>query len=166
MLAKFSPRQRLGAVALICIGLLGFGVVLQQWKHVEPCPMCIMQRYAFVAVALFALIGATLRLPLGGQKTLAALSTLAGLIGLGIGVRQSWLQWFPPKFLECGPDLEYLINSFPLGQALPKIFAGSGDCSRVDWTFLGLSIANWAVIWFAICAVITLSVVFARNPRR
>ena len=161
----FSPRLRLAAIALVSLGLLGFGAILQQWKHIEPCPMCIMQRYAFLAVGVIALVGALQNPARMGQKIYSVLIVLAAGTGLGIGARQSWLQWFPPKFMECGPDLEYLLNSFPLGQALPKIFAGSGDCSQVDWTFLGLSIANWAVIWFAIFIVAAVTVLLQRKRR-
>jgi disulfide bond formation protein DsbB len=49
---------------------------------------------------------------------------------------------------SCGTDLEFLLNTFPLTQALPKIFAGTGSCSAVDWKFAGLSIPEWALVWF------------------
>ncbi len=158
-----TPRQRFAAIALASLGLLAFGAVLQQWKHVEPCPMCIMQRYAFLVVGVIALIGVLHNAGRVGQRIYAGLLVIAAGIGLGIGARQSWLQWFPPQFLECGPDLNYLINSFPLGEALPKIFAGSGDCSKVDWAFLGLSIANWAVVWFAILIAIAVTVLLQKK---
>ncbi len=159
-----SPRLRLAAIALAAFGLLAFGAFLQQWKHVEPCPMCIMQRYAFLAVGLIALVGA-LHNPAktSGRWLYALLIVIAAATGLAIGARQSWLQWFPPKFMECGPDLEYMLNSFPLGQALPKIFAGSGDCSQVDWAFLGLSIANWAVLCFSAMIAVAASLFFGRK---
>ena len=162
---RISPRLRLAAIAVGCFCLLGFGAILQQWQHIEPCPMCIMQRYAFLIVGVIALLGAMHNPARIGQRIYAGLLVLAAGTGLGIGARQSWLQWFPPKFLECGPDLEYLLNSFPLGQALPKIFAGSGDCAQVDWTFLGLSIANWAVLCFAAIIIIALTLLLQRRAR-
>ena len=64
--------------------------------------------------------------------------------------RQTWLQHNPPNVLDCGPDLAYMLDSFPLSQALPKIFKGEGDCAKVSWTFLGLSIAEWALVWFVL----------------
>ncbi|MCL2657326.1 MAG: disulfide bond formation protein B [Betaproteobacteria bacterium] len=160
---RISPRLRLATIAIGCFCLLGFGAILQQWEHIEPCPMCIMQRYAFLIIGVIALVGAVHNPARIGQRIYAGLLVIAAGIGLGIGARQSWLQWFPPKFLECGPDLEYLLNSFPLGQALPKIFAGSGDCSAVDWTFLGLSIANWAVLCFTAIIIIALTLIFQRR---
>jgi len=165
MITRFSQRQRFSAIALLCFGLLGTGLVLQTLKHVAPCPMCIMQRYAFVVVGLFAIIAA-LHNPRGrGGQLYAALIGLAAATGFGIAARQSWLQWFPPKYVECGLDLEFMMNSFPLGQALPMIFQGSGDCAKVDWTFLGLSIANLAGIWFAVIFVMALTVLLQRRER-
>lgn len=157
-----TPRQTLTLIAAICFGLLGFGLILQNWQHIEPCPMCIMQRYAFLVTGVIALLGAAHG---AWPRFYALLATLSAMTGAGIAVRQSWLQWFPPKFVECGPDLEFMLNGFPLGKALPMIFAGSGDCAKVDWTFLGLSIANLAALWFAACIVLALSV-FWRLRRR
>ena len=85
---------------------------------------------------------------------------LFAIAGAGVAIRHSWLQHFPPAMETCGTDLEFLINTFPLSQALPKIFAGTGSCSKVDWTFLGLSIPEWALAWYAIFAVAALWTAF------
>jgi disulfide bond formation protein DsbB len=66
---------------------------------------------------------------------------------------------------SCGTDLEFLINTFPLSQALPKIFAGSGSCSKVDWTFLGLSIPEWTLVWFLLFAATAVWIAFVHKPR-
>lgn len=165
MLARLPFRLLALLLFAVCAGMLAFGLYLQHAKGIEPCPMCIMQRYAFVVVGLFALIAA-LHNPRGrGGQLYAGLIGLAAATGFGIAARQSWLQWFPPKYVECGPDLEFMMNSFPLGQALPMIFQGSGDCAKVDWTFLGLSIANWAGLWFAAIFVMALTVLLQRRER-
>ena len=65
-----------------------------------------------------------------------------------VAARQSWLQWYPPEVVTCGRDFYGMIETFPLKRALPMIFKGSGDCSAVDWTFLGGSIANWSFLCF------------------
>lgn len=146
---RLTPRPMFALLAAACFGLLGFGLILQSVEQVEPCPMCIMQRYAFATVGLLALLAALL-VPRGRALWgWCGAIALAAATGLGIAARQSWLQWYPPEFAECGPGLEFMLNSFPLAQVLPMIFQGSGDCSKVDWTFLGLSIANWALLAFA-----------------
>jgi disulfide bond formation protein DsbB len=58
-----------------------------------------------------------------------------------------------------------MIEHFPLQRAIPMIFRGSGDCTKVDWTFLGGSIANWSFVCFVVLGVIGL-VLFVRQLRR
>jgi protein dithiol:quinone oxidoreductase len=160
-----QPRLPLALLFAVCAALLGFGLYLQHVKGIEPCPMCILQRYAFVVVALIALLGA-LHGPRGGMRRVyAALLVLVSLIGAGIAARQTWIQIYPPELAECGPGLEYMLDTFPLAEALPKIFRGSGDCSLVDWSFLGLSIANWSLLCFVLFVVIAIVALFRRNPR-
>jgi disulfide bond formation protein DsbB len=84
------------------------------------------------------------------------------LAGIGVSTRHSYLQHFPPALETCGTDLDFLLNTLPLGQALPKIFAGTGSCSNVDWKMLGLSIPEWALVWFAAFAIAALWAAFRR----
>jgi disulfide bond formation protein DsbB len=75
-------------------------------------------------------------------------------LGAFVAARQSWLQWYPPEVASCGRDFYGMIETFPLQRAIPMIFKGSGDCSVIDWTFSGLSIANWSFLSFvAICLI-------------
>ncbi|MBS0346990.1 MAG: disulfide bond formation protein B [Proteobacteria bacterium] len=137
------------ALFVVCSSLLAIGLYLQHVKGIEPCPMCIMQRYALLACGLIGL-GAGLHNPATkGRYVWSALLAIAALAGAGVAARQSWIQWYPPAVSECGPGLEYMLESFPLSSSLPMIFRGAGDCSIVDWTFLGLSIANWSFLAFA-----------------
>lgn len=160
---RVGPRAVFILVFLACAGLLGTALYLQEQKGLDPCPMCILQRYAFVAIGLTALVAA-LHGPRGVALKVYALVVVAfTLVGGGTAMRQSWLQHHPPKSESCGTDLEFLLENFPLSQALPKIFAGSGDCALVTWRFLGLSIAEWALAWFVL---ITLAVVWAAFFRK
>ena len=158
------PRRVFAAMSAICIALLAFGMYLQHVVGLEPCPMCIVQRYALVLIAILAaLTGAT------GKKSLqmAGALLLAVLAGFGafVAARQSWLQWYPPEVVSCGRDLYGMIETFPLQRAIPMIFKGSGDCSAVDWTFLGGSIANWSFLCFVGIVLLSLAVL-TRQLRR
>ena len=144
-----NSRRGFACVFVACCALLGFGLVLQHVKNLEPCAMCILQRYAFVAIAVVALIAA---IHGRGAKVYGALMLLAALAGGGVAGWQAWLQRFPTKALECGPELEYTLQSFPLADALPMIFKGGGDCSKIQWTFLGGTIPEWSLVWFVIFA--------------
>ena len=125
--------------------------------------MCILQRYALIAVGVIAL-AAAIHGPRGwGVRVYSALIVLFSIAGGGVAIRHSYLQHFPPKVETCGSDLDFLLGNFPLTQALPKIFAGTGSCSKVDWKFLGLTIPEWTLVWFAIFAVVAIWAVLARR---
>lgn len=143
-----APRRVLWAVCAACVGLLAFGMYLQLVVGLEPCPMCVVQRYALIFIAVTAgLTGATGRK--GLQITGMGLLTVLAVAGAYVAARQSWLQWYPPEVVSCGRDIYGMIENFPLQRAIPMIFKGGGDCSKVDWTFLGGSIANWSFLWFS-----------------
>jgi disulfide bond formation protein DsbB len=159
------PRLPFALLFLTCASLLGFGLYLQHTEGVEPCPMCIIQRYAFVGVGLVGLLGALLGPRGAARRVYAVALALLALGGGGIALCQSWLQRFPPAVSECGPDLEYMLDSFPLADALPMIFRGAGDCSIIDWTFLGLTIANWSLLAFALILAASLTALSRGAPR-
>ena len=149
------PRRALGLIALTCILLLAFGLYLQHVVGLEPCPMCIVQRYVLVIVAVIAGFFALSRKPVVLMTGLALLVLTSGL-GAFVAARQSWLQWYPPQVASCGRDFYGMIETFPLQRAIPMIFKGSGDCSKVDWTFLSLSIANWSFLAFTAISFVAL----------
>jgi disulfide bond formation protein DsbB len=109
--------------------------------------MCIVQRYLLILMGGFCilpgLLGHTRAMP-----WLSGMAAITGILGAFVAARQSWLQWYPPEVVSCGRDLYGMIETFPLQRVLPMVFKGSGDCSKVDWTFLGGSIANWSFLWF------------------
>ena len=137
-----------------CAMLLGFGYFLQYVQNLQPCPLCMVQRAFFYGVmAVFAL--AALHGPRRvGTALYSALAVLFALGGAATATRQVWLQSLSPdKVPACGPDLFFMLENFPLSRTLEKLFTGSGECAVVDWTFLGLSIAGWSLVWFAIFCV-------------
>jgi len=158
-------RLGFGAIFLLCAALIGLALYLQEQEGLEPCPMCILQRYAFTVLGIVAL-AAAIHGPRGMMlKAYGALCALVALAGAGVAMRHSYIQHFPPKIETCGTDLEFLVNTFPISQALPKIFAGSGSCSAVDWKMMGLSIPEWALVWFLIFAVAAAWIAFFRKPQ-
>ena len=157
---RISPRLVFAAIFVACAGLLALAVFLQEQKGLEPCPMCILQRYAFIAIGAVALVGAIHGPRNVALKVYGALIVLVAIAGGGVSLRHSWLQHFPPATESCGTDLEFLVNTFPLSQALPKIFAGTGSCSKIDWRMLGLTIPEWALVWFALIAIAAVWVSF------
>jgi len=154
-----QPRRVLALVCAACIAMLAFGLYLQHGVGLEPCPMCIVQRYALVLVAIVAGITALTQRQ-GLRVTGAGVMALLSGVGAFVAARQSFLQWYPPEIASCGRDLYGMIETFPLKRAIPMIFKGSGDCTKIDWTFLGLSIANWSFVCFVVIAVLGIALGF------
>ncbi len=167
---KLTLSQGMGLLALVCVGMLAFGMYLQHVVGLEPCPMCIVQRYALILVAACALCAWVIGLkasknsvPSTVQKIFALLALLFAGGGAFVAARQSFLQWYPPEVLSCGRDFYGMVETFPLKRAIPMIFKGSGDCTKIDWTFLGGSIANWSFIAFAAMVLLLLALLSRRR---
>ena len=159
-----TTRQVLALICGACVAMLAFGLYLQHGVGLEPCPMCIVQRYALVLVAVVAGISAAV----GNKSSLVGgpgVMVLLSGFGAFVAARQSFLQWYPPEVMSCGRDFYGMIETFPLQRVIPMIFKGSGDCSKVDWTFLGGSIANWSFVCFSVIGVVAL-VLAVRTLRR
>lgn len=140
--------------------MMAFGMYLQHVVGLEPCPMCIVQRYCLIAVGVLALLGSLRPSSAGWWKSFGGLALLFSVFGAFTAARQSWLQWNPPEFATCGRDFYGMIENYPISRSLPMIFRGSGDCTAIDWTFLGLSIANWSFLAFAAFSIVLLLALF------
>ena len=154
-----QPRRFLALICAVCIAMLAFGLYLQHVVGLDPCPMCIVQRYALILIAAVAGMTAFASRK-GFLVTGSGLMALIASLGAFVAARQSFLQWYPPEEASCGRDLYGMIETFPLKRAIPMIFKGSGDCTKIDWTFLGLSIANWSFVCFVGIALLGLLLIF------
>jgi len=157
------PQRLYATLSAVCLTMLAFGLYLQHGVGLNPCPMCIVQRYALLTVAIVSGLTA-----FGGRRAVhvggAVLLVLVASFGAFTAARQTWLQWYPPEVVNCGRDFYGMIETFPLQRVLPMIFKGSGDCSKVDWTFLGGTLANWNVLIFS--GIVVLSIVMIWRTAR
>jgi len=151
-----APRRVLALVSVGCVAMLAFGLYLQHVVGLDPCPMCIVQRYALMLVAIVTGITAFTNKK-GLLMTGSFVTLLLAGFGAFVAARQSFLQWYPPEEASCGRDFYGMIEMFPLQRVIPMIFKGSGDCTKIDWTFLGLSIANWSFLFFVGIALVMLA---------
>jgi|SRR6185503_5840940 len=158
---------RFALAALACALLLGFGFYLQYGKGLEPCPLCLVQRGFFMAVMAVCIVAALHRPGRLGAVLYGALAALFALGGAAVAARQVWLQHLPPdKVPQCGPDLFFMMENFPLSRTLKTLVSGTGECAAVDWTFLRLSIAEWSLLCFAALALYGFWLMRARGRRR
>ena len=139
---------------LICIALLGYALYAEQRLNLTPCNLCILQRVAFIWMALWFLVGG-LHAPRGGGRWAYAVLVLIGAaFGIAIAIRQLWLQSLPADQVPaCGAGFDLLLaqlkaHAIPFSQFATVMLRGSGDCAQVTWRFLGLSMAGWTLIWY------------------
>ena len=152
--------------ALACVLLLGFGYFLEYAEGLAPCPLCILQRVAFAVLAV-VFIAAAIHRPRsrGGARTYGVVAGLFAAAGAGIAGWHIHLQSLPPgEAPECGPGLDYMLSTFPIGETIKMIFTGSGECAEVSWSFLSLSIPSWALIWFVALGLVSLANNFRTPP--
>lgn len=149
---QWSFRVQFLAGFLACAALIGFALYTQLYGGLEPCPLCIFQRVAFAALGLVFLLGG-LHAPqgAGGRRAWGVVALLPALVGLGIAGRHVWLQHLPADQVPaCGPGLDYMLEAMPLTGVIGKVLTGSGECANVDWSFLGLSMPAWSLVWFVL----------------
>jgi disulfide bond formation protein DsbB len=141
-----STKQANLLMLLSIIGLMSFGLYLQHFEHLVPCPLCITQRFFYCLIGFFSL------LPLihqRGYKVYALLAAISALAGAATAGRQVWLQHLPPEQVPaCGPSLQYMLETFPLSDTIRTMITGDGNCAEVVWSFLGLSMGEWSLAWF------------------
>jgi disulfide bond formation protein DsbB len=148
------PQKRLnrrvnGLVTLVCFALVAVAVALEHWAGMEPCPLCWFQRMAFVALGGVAAIGM-----IAPGRLVAGLGVLAAASGVALAWRHLWLQSLPPSEVPaCGPGLDYMLDTFPLADAVAMILSGSGECAEVD-RVLGVSIPAWTLLAFLILGTV------------
>jgi protein dithiol:quinone oxidoreductase len=135
----------------IVAALMGYALYSEHVLGLEPCPLCIFQRMAMIALGAVFLAGALHAPANAAARVYAVLGVLIAATGIGIAGRHLWLQSLPPDAVPaCGPGLDYMWDVFPFMEMLSMVFTGSGECAEVDWTFLGLSMPGWVLVWFVL----------------
>lgn len=146
-----TSKPLLLAVAFIAFALLGAALYLQFVERMLPCPLCIIQRYAFFAVGVICLVAALL--PAGARRVGAGLCLLAALSGAGVAIHHLWVLAHPGT--SCGIDpLETSLNKIFSAKLLPFLFKADGLCTTEYAPILGLSIPQWSLFWFVILALV------------
>ncbi|WP_296189337.1 MULTISPECIES: disulfide bond formation protein B [unclassified Psychrobacter] len=146
-------------VFLVIMAVIGMSFALfflQRYMGFSPCPLCIFQRIGLMIMGGFALIAAIFD---PKSKIVRLLLWLGSLAGIGwaaaVAARHVWLQHLPADQVpSCGPGLDYWLDTLPMQQVLKEVFAGSGECASIEWTFMGLSIPEQSLILFSILIVV------------
>ena len=138
-----------------CAALMAYALYAEHKLLLAPCPLCVFQRVAVIALGIVFLLAALTPARRSLRIAQAGLIGLIAAAGAGIAGRHVWLQSLPPdRVPACGPGLDYMIDSFPLSEAMRLVFSGSGECAVADWHFLGLSMPAWVLISVAILGML------------
>lgn len=150
----------LAAAALVC-GLMGFALFLQYVKHQDPCPLCMLQRFIFIAILISFVIAALHGPKKKGERIYAAWISFLSLSGVAVAARHIWLQHLPKDQVPaCGPGLDYMLDNFPMAAVLKELMHGSGECAEKGWTFLTIGIPEWSLLCYVFLGVWAVLIAF------
>ena len=163
---RWSPRASYFMGFLFCVGLMAYAYYAQFQLKLDPCPLCIFQRVAVIALGVVFLVGALHNPGRSGWRVYGIFAFLAAASGAAIAGWHVHLQNLPPDQVpDCGPGLDYMLGAFEFSKTLKLVFTGSGECTNVDWTLLGLSMPAWTLICFVALALFALIKAFSARNR-
>jgi protein dithiol:quinone oxidoreductase len=163
LISMRRERRLLVVLGLICLGLIGGALYLQFVKGEDPCPLCIIQRYFFLLIAIFSFAGATRR----GWHGIAVFETLVAVTaaaGIGTAIRHLVIQLNPG--FSCGFDtLQPIVDSLPPAHWLPSVFKVAGLCETVYPPIFGILLPGWALIGFVLMFLSVVASLLGRRRR-
>ena len=165
MIGSRADRRlaNLAGVAIVA-GLIAYALYTQYFLGLEACPLCIFQRVAFMAGAA-VFLAAGLHAP-RRARIYGAAALIPNVAGGAIAARHVHIQNLPADQVPaCGPGLDYLMDAFPLMDALRLVLTGSGECAEVMWSFVGLSMPAWALVWFVLLSILAVAANWTRLPQ-
>ncbi|MBM4192675.1 MAG: disulfide bond formation protein B [Gammaproteobacteria bacterium] len=155
-LGRLFYDRRLGNLAgfFACTGLMAYALFAEHVLGFEPCPLCIFQRVGVIALGITFLIAA-LQNPLsarGSRVYGVLLLAVSAFPGYSAG-RHVYIQSLPfGSVPACGASLDYMMDVLPFVTVLRKVLFGAGECQKIDWSLLGLSMPAWVFISVAALA--------------
>lgn len=161
--ASYRMLNFLGA--FVCGALMLIAVFyFQNYLGLEPCYLCVTQR-VFVALTGIIFLAAALHNHSSyGNKIYAGLGLLSSVTGAYFSAKQLWLQSLPEENIpSCGPPVEYLFDAFPMSEVLAMLLRGDGNCAKVQWEFLYISMPGWVLISFIILSLLGLYQLLRKN---
>ena len=140
------PRVVPALIVAVSLGALAAALASQYWGDLQPCVLCIYQRYAYLGAAAFGLLGLIAGPRTGARRAAVALAGLAFLTGAAIaafhvGVEQQWWRGtagcHAPAF-DPNASIAELRKQLLETRLVP--------CDAVPWSLFGLSMAGYNVL--------------------
>ena len=136
-------------ILLAVMAMMAVALYMEHAMGLEPCPLCVSQRIFVILVGVWALLAFLHHPRRIGRGIYAGLGVLSAVAGGAVSSRQLWLQSLPASEVPaCGPGVDYILDTFPLLDALRVMLTGDGNCAEVAWSLFGISIPGWTLIGF------------------
>ena len=144
------------AIFLATVGILGFALYLQETKHLLPCPLCVVQRMAYVLIGLTALLAFLHNPQILGRRLYSVVAAQFAIVGGAVAAHHAWVIQHPvPGGCRISPE-ETFLNALPFAQWWPSMFAANGDCALVSWEFMSLAIPHWSLVCFVLFVLLAV----------
>ena len=136
--------------------MVGLAVAIQTQFNLEPCPLCVTQRIVFIVIGCLFLLFSFFSPNQFIRFTHLTSLLITNIVGMVFAIKHILIQskWIIVP-AECGIDLDYMFENFPLTEAFSLLFKGTGDCSEIDWLFLGLTLPQLALIAYIMFGMLT-----------
>ena len=150
---------------LVGLGLVIGAYLFQLIGYYDPCPLCILQRWAFGFIALCGLVLLIPNLYPLINKIILFIACLLSLGGGMIAGRQIYLQHLPADQIPtCAPPMDFLMDTLPFMELIQTILLGDGNCAEYQWRFI-FNFAEWALLFFVMLFVYNLYFIFSGFKR-
>jgi disulfide bond formation protein DsbB len=160
---RYATRAT-AAMALFCAGLVGGSFFVEHVLLVEPCPLCLIQRYVYLLLAIVFAAAALQRRRSGLRRGLLFVGLAFVVFGGGVAAYQSKLQLFPAaRAATCTPSLSYMLDTLPMNELIGRLFEAHGDCSDTSFKVLGLTLAQISLVASTLLLVALVTVLRRRR---
>jgi disulfide bond formation protein DsbB len=159
-----SGRWLYLAGALVVALLFASALYLQYVLRQEPCPLCMIQRVVFIAIGTTFFIAALHNPRRIAARIYSGLVVLLSVTGVAVASRHIWIQHLPKDQVPaCGPGLDFMLKNFPMADVWQELMHGSGECAEKGWTFLGLGIPEWSLVWYVLLGTWAVMIALRRQ---
>ena len=162
-----AKKKILILIFLMCVGALAFALYAQYFQFVDPCPLCIAQRFIISIIGIFALLFAIHNPKNFLMRIYGVFIAGFSIFGIKVASRHVWLTHLPPEQqpVSCGMPLEVLYKKLPLNNFIGYILKGDGECGKVTWTIFNISAPAAVIVFLSIIALLSLYIIFAKNNK-
>lgn len=158
-----SLPQVKGAWLLLALSALIFEIIALYFQYamdLKPCIMCIYQRTAVLGIFFSGLLGYTTCHQWWGRASAAILWLVSAIWGLFIAIEHVEIQ--TATFFVMCEIVPNFPQWLPLHEWLPAFFAATGDCGKIEWQFIGMSMPQWMIVVFSIYSLTGIIPLIAR----